>query len=197
MGSACVAPPRQARDGGGDDQTISTMDATRTRPAKARVSTPRPKASVPGRSPRTRPLAAVHAPRPDARDPGHTVVTAARGGRLSGRSTSIQTRGAFTPAAQALAATFATETSTILNAAETDETDDYLSIRFLGALRACEVIAEAQGVLMEREGLAEHDAYSALRRLSLEKGRPLQERAEHIVESTRRPDRPGPDGEHA
>lgn len=89
------------------------------------------------------------------------------------------------------------ETSTILNAAETDETDDYLSTRFLGALRAREVIAEAQGVLMEREGLAEHDAYSVLRRLSLEKGRSLQERAEDIVGSTRRPEPPWLDGEHA
>ena len=107
-----------------------------------------------------------------------------------------RTPGAFTPEAQALASTFAIETSTILRAAETDETDDYLSIRFLGALRAREVIAQAQGVLMEREGLEEHDAYSVLRRLSLEKGRPLQERAEDIVDSTRRPDPPGPDGEH-
>ena len=95
-----------------------------------------------------------------------------------------------------MASTFANETSTILNAAETDETNDYLSIRFLGAA-ACEVIAQAQGVLMEREGLAEHDAYSVLRRLSLEKGRPLQERAEDIVGSTRRPEPPGLDGEHA
>ncbi len=108
-----------------------------------------------------------------------------------------RTPGAFTPEAQALASTFANETSKILNAAETDETDDYLSTRFLGALRAREVIAQAQGVLMEREGLAEHDAYSVLRRLSLEKGRPLQERAEDIVGSTRRPQPPGLDGAHA
>ena len=108
-----------------------------------------------------------------------------------------RTPAAFTPEAQALASKFARATSTILNAAETDETDDYLSVRFLGALRAREVIAQAQGVLMERDGLAEHDAYSVLRRLSLEKGRPLQERAEVIIESTRRPDPPGLDGEHA
>lgn len=99
-----------------------------------------------------------------------------------------RTPGAFTKVAQEVAATFALETSTILNEAETDVTDDHLSTRFLGALRAREVIAQAQGVLMERDGLAEHDAYTALRRLSLENGRPLQERAEHIVDSTRRPD---------
>jgi AmiR/NasT family two-component response regulator len=42
--------------------------------------------------------------------------------------------------------------------------------------------------------LAEHDAYTALRRLSLENGRPLQERAEHIVDSTRRPEADRVDG---
>ncbi len=108
-----------------------------------------------------------------------------------------RTPAAFAPEARTLASKLAVETSTILNGAETDETGDYLSLRFLGALRAREVIAQAQGVLMEREGLAEHDAYSVLRRLSLERGRPLQDRAEHIVESTRRPDAPGLDGAHA
>lgn len=107
-----------------------------------------------------------------------------------------RTSGAFTQVAQELAAIFAFETSAILNEAETDVIDDHLSVRFLGALRAREVIAQAQGVLMERDGLAEHDAYTALRRLSLENGRPLQERAEHIVDSTRRPDALGPDGAH-
>jgi hypothetical protein len=92
---------------------------------------------------------------------------------------------AFTRQDQELAATFASETGSILNEAVTDMTDEQLSIRFLGALRAREVIAQAQGVLMEREGLAEHDAYSEMRRFSRQNGRPLQERAEHIVRSTR------------
>jgi anti-anti-sigma factor len=107
-----------------------------------------------------------------------------------------RTRAAFTETDQELAATFALETSTILNEAETSVTDDHLSVRFLGALRAREVIAQAQGVRMERDGLAAHAAYSTLRRLSLENGRPLQERAEHVVDSIRRPDRPGPDDAH-
>ncbi len=98
--------------------------------------------------------------------------------------------GAFPPAAQEVAARFAFETATILNEEETSVAEDHLSVRFLGALRAREVIAQAQGVLMERDGLAEDDAYRALRLLSLENGRPLQERAEVIVDSTRRPERP-------
>jgi anti-anti-sigma factor len=100
------------------------------------------------------------------------------------------TPGAFTPAAHVVATRFASETSTILHEAETSVADDQLSLRFLGALRAREVIAQAQGVLMERDGVAEEEAYRALRRLSLENGRPLQERAERIVDSTRRPERP-------
>jgi anti-anti-sigma factor len=100
---------------------------------------------------------------------------------------------AFTLRDQELAATFASETALLLNEAETDMSDDHLSIRFLGALRAREVIAQAQGVLMEREGLAEHDAYSEMRRYSRQNGRPLQERAEHIVMSTRRPNPFWPD----
>jgi hypothetical protein len=102
------------------------------------------------------------------------------------------TPSAFTPRDQELAAAFATETSLILSEADMDMTDDQLSIRFQGALRGREVIAQAQGVLMERDGLSELDAYSALRRFSRGSGRPLHERAEHVVTSTRR-DRPDPE----
>ena len=48
------------------------------------------------------------------------------------------------------------------------------------------MIAQAQGILMERDGISENDAYRALRRFSLHNGRPLYERAEHIVASARR-----------
>jgi AmiR/NasT family two-component response regulator len=39
---------------------------------------------------------------------------------------------------------------------------------------------------MERQGITESAAYRALRLFSLRNGRPLQERADHIVASTRR-----------
>jgi anti-anti-sigma factor len=94
--------------------------------------------------------------------------------------------GSFSHRDQELAAAFATETSTILSEADTHMTEDHLATRFQGALRAREVIAQAQGVLMERDGLTDHDAYGVLRRFSLANGRPLQERAERIVSSTRR-----------
>ena len=83
------------------------------------------------------------------------------------------TPSAFSARDQELAAAFAAQASSILSEAETNLSDDDLSIRFQGALRAREVIAQAQGVLMEREGISEHDAYGALRRFSLHDGRPL------------------------
>jgi anti-anti-sigma factor len=93
---------------------------------------------------------------------------------------------AFSARDQELAAAFAAQASSILSDAEARSSDDELSIRFQGALRTREVIAQAQGVLMERDGVSETDAYGALRRFSLGNGTPLYERAATIVGSTRR-----------
>jgi GAF domain-containing protein len=96
------------------------------------------------------------------------------------------TAGAFSVRDQELAAAFAGQASSLLSKAETSPTDDELSIRFQGALRTREVIAQAQGILMERDGITEIDAYGALRRFSLGNGTPLYDRAENIVASARR-----------
>jgi anti-anti-sigma factor len=96
------------------------------------------------------------------------------------------TPSAFSVRDQELAAAFAVQASSLLSDAEANLGDDELSIRFQGALRTREVIAQAQGVLMERDGISENDAYGALRRFSLGNGRPLSERAENIVASARR-----------
>ena len=93
---------------------------------------------------------------------------------------------AFTLRDRELAAALAVRTSSLLSDADLSPIADELSIRFQGALRTREVIAQAQGVLMEREGISEQDAYVALRRFSLGNGRPLYERAENIVTSARR-----------
>jgi AmiR/NasT family two-component response regulator len=63
-------------------------------------------------------------------------------------------------------------------------TDDQRSDRFQRALRSRELIAQAQGVIMEREGIDEHEAYKVLRVYSQRTGRPLQSRAEEITAST-------------
>jgi anti-anti-sigma factor len=97
------------------------------------------------------------------------------------------TPAAFEPKDQELAWAFATETSRILESVGVDVTNDQLSDRFQAALRAREVIAQAQGVLMERQGIGENDAYNVLRRSSLESARPLHDQAEVTVSSTRLP----------
>jgi len=81
---------------------------------------------------------------------------------------------------------FATEASAVLTDAAVDGTDDGRSERFEASLRSREVIAQAQGVLMEREGLSERAAFTALRIRSQRTGRSLRNRAEELTASTRR-----------
>jgi anti-anti-sigma factor len=95
---------------------------------------------------------------------------------------------AFAPEDQRLAAVFATQASIILTNAGVDVTNDQMTVRFQEALRTRELIAHAEGMLMERDGVSEGGAYAALRRLSLEGGKPLRGQAEDIVASARRSD---------
>ncbi len=90
---------------------------------------------------------------------------------------------AFAPKDQELASIFATEASTILGDAGLDTTEEELASKLSEVLRTRQVIAQAQGVLMERNGIGEHAAYTALRRFSVEHDGPLSERARYIVES--------------
>jgi anti-anti-sigma factor len=112
-----------------------------------------------------------------------------------------RTTAAFEPKDQELAAIFAAEASTILGNAGLDITEEQLSSKLGQVLRTRHVIAQAQGVLMERDGVGEHDAYTTLRRFSVEHGCPLSQRARDIVESARHaPPDPGsgpPAGQHA
>lgn len=96
-----------------------------------------------------------------------------------------RTRAAFAAKELELASVFATEASAILTDAGVDVPDGQLAQRQREALAAREVIALAEGVLMEREGVSQHDAYTLLRRFSERGDRPLLERAEDVVASTR------------
>lgn len=98
---------------------------------------------------------------------------------------------AFATDDQRLALKFAAEASAILTDAGVDATDDQRSERFQASLRSREVIAQAQGVLMERQGLTEDEAFTALRVRSQQSGQTLRDRAEEITGSTR----PG-EGDH-
>ena len=93
---------------------------------------------------------------------------------------------AFAPKDQELAAVFAAETSLVLTSAGVDVTDEQLSRRRSEALGTRRVIAQAEGVIMEREGVEADDAYSLLCDYSRRSSRPFRERAEDVVASTRR-----------
>jgi anti-anti-sigma factor len=96
---------------------------------------------------------------------------------------------AFAPNDQLAASLLATEASIILTYAGVDVADDQLASRLQRALRTRQIIDQAQGVIMERDGVGENDAYTLLRRVSVGSSRPLLERAEDIVASTLRPNR--------
>ena len=98
-----------------------------------------------------------------------------------------RTASAFGPSDQELASVFATEASIVLSEARVDVSDGELADRFREALRSREMIAEARGVIMEREGVDNDEAFSELRRFALWSGTPLLERAQDIVLSTQRP----------
>lgn len=94
---------------------------------------------------------------------------------------------AFAPKDQELASVFASEASAILTDAGLGVTDDELTNRLGEALWTRQVIAQAQGVMMERDGVGEDAAYAIIRRASSGTGSPLRERAVEVVASARRP----------
>jgi anti-anti-sigma factor len=93
---------------------------------------------------------------------------------------------AFSVKDQDLATVFADEASVILSEVQASVTNDRQS-QLGEVLRTRELISQAQGVIMERDGIGEDDAYTTLRRFSLSSGRPLRDRAQDIVSSARRP----------
>ncbi len=106
-----------------------------------------------------------------------------------------RTARAFEAHEQELATVFATEASAILTAADADLTDDQTANRIKRALRMREIIAEAQGIIMEREDIGENEAFDVMRHASQSSGKPLSEGAREVVDSTRRkPPGPGEDG---
>jgi hypothetical protein len=97
-----------------------------------------------------------------------------------------RTAAAFATKEQELAAVFAAEASNVLSEVGVEMTDDLLTNRFQGALQTREIIAEAQGVIMERHDVGADDAFDLMRRFSQHSGRSLRERAEDVVGSSRR-----------
>jgi len=98
-----------------------------------------------------------------------------------------RTPQAFDAKAQAAAAVFAKKASVILSDAGTGMRDTQMAYRYQDALRSRKSITLATGVLMEREGVDEDEAFTDLLRLSLYQGSPLRKQAEAMVRSARRP----------
>jgi anti-anti-sigma regulatory factor len=92
---------------------------------------------------------------------------------------------AFDADDQSLAMRFATEVSAILTDAGVDISDDRRSERFQASLRSREIIAQAQGVIMDRQGITEEEAYTVLRVHSQRTGVSLRAWALEVTESTR------------
>jgi hypothetical protein len=93
---------------------------------------------------------------------------------------------------QETAAVFAQKASVILSDARVGVSESQMALRYKEALQSRHVIALATGVLMEREGVEEDDAFCALLRLSLYHGQQLRSQAESLVLSARQPEL-GPD----
>jgi anti-anti-sigma factor len=93
---------------------------------------------------------------------------------------------AFTPEDRKLASVFATEASIILTDAWVLAGDGERHTRYQQALRGREIIAQAQGVLMERRGVTDEGAYGELRSHSQRTSKPLRSLAEDVLASTQR-----------
>jgi len=91
---------------------------------------------------------------------------------------------AFATKDQEMAALFATRASAILSDARAGVSDTQLAFRFQESLRSREVISLAKGIIMEREGVNENDAFAALLRMSLQHGAPLRGLAAEMVLTT-------------
>jgi hypothetical protein len=89
---------------------------------------------------------------------------------------------------QEAAAGFAQKASVILSDAGAGVSDSELDLRYKEALRRRNVIALATGVLMERGGIAEDDAFTVLLRQSLAGGQTLLDHAGSILRSATPPE---------
>ena len=95
---------------------------------------------------------------------------------------------AFGPADQELAALFATQASGVLAAAMVEQTVDEVAERLRHALCAREVIAQAQGAIMARQGISADAAYANLRRSARRQTVSIGVQAAAIVAATSRDD---------
>jgi anti-anti-sigma factor len=94
-----------------------------------------------------------------------------------------RTPDAFAAADQRLASLFADQASTVVAAGRAEISHDQVADRLDQALQTREIIAVAQGVLMERSTIDRDAAYTALRRSSVRTDQRLRDRAADVVAS--------------
>jgi anti-anti-sigma regulatory factor len=99
-----------------------------------------------------------------------------------------RTAGAFNVKAQETAELFARKASVILSDARADVSDTQVAAQFQRSLRSREIVALAKGIVMERDRVSEDDAFTALRRVSVDEGTSLLKQAEGMVLSARKPE---------
>jgi anti-anti-sigma factor len=102
-----------------------------------------------------------------------------------------RSRQAFGAPQQELAALFATQASDALADARADVSEGQLAARIADALVAREVIAHAQGILMERERIPASTAAVRLHRNAKEAGVPVRAYAAELRNSVAQPSIPG------
>jgi len=89
--------------------------------------------------------------------------------------------GAFAVHEKHWADQFATETATVISSVQRDTSSDALTDQIQQALASREVIALAQGIVMQREWVSPRAAEAFLRNISRRTGTPLREICERLV----------------
>jgi GAF domain-containing protein len=92
-----------------------------------------------------------------------------------------RTPRAFSAEDEQLASVFTAQASIVVSEARIGVSNDQLSLRLTKALHARKVIAQAQGIIMERLSLNPDAAYNELLDFSRQSHIPLRQRAEEVV----------------
>jgi anti-anti-sigma factor len=174
------------------DQTISAMDAEQYATGEG----PCVSASVEGQGFHAASLADEKrwpAFVPRARELGIKAILSnpllAADGPIGALNIYSRAERAFATPDRRLASVIAAEASTVLSLGRVDASDVDVDDRLSAALDARKVIAQAQGVMMERHHIDQEAAFGQLLAFSRESHLPLLDRAGDIVATTQRPRR--------
>jgi GAF domain-containing protein len=94
------------------------------------------------------------------------------------------TAGAFGAQEVGLASALAAQASAILASAGAGDASNPMGDWRAQALRSRDALFQAVGVVMERDGVSEEDAFTSLRRASERSGSPMRARAAEVLAST-------------